>query len=460
MPESVELPDWFDMQGLLLSAYRGLRQARYQLFRINQGQNDFARMWLRRLRPDITPGLKYEHSFRRCNFNIAMSATGLAKLVDVSTRFSPDVDEVAALLPGFSQPFVEGIAGDDHRSRILGHVGTNSPDRWSWGSGRTPVDLLLMVFAAPDDLQAAVDYAAPPPGVMTAIPTDIPLPPTLAWPANGPIREHFGFVDGISQPILAGTDEAEQFPESNHLSALGEFVFGYKDGAGETCLPMLKDHCTFGKNGSYLVLSQLAQRVPEFWDFMHRQATDPNEATHLAAKVVGRWPDGTPLVPYVNRDDNEFGFSEDPYGNGCPIGAHIRRANPRDSFLNTNHPVDSPISSNRHRILRRGRSYGERYSEERQNGDTPRGLYFICLNSDIERQFEFIQQNWINNPAFFGLAGERDPLISGRRTARMTVPGAPAPVCVSGLDQFVVVQGAQYFFLPGLRALEHLVGGP
>ena len=454
MPESVELPEWFDMQGLLLSAYPALRHARYQLFRINEGQNDLARLWLSRLQQHITPGLKHESSFRSRNYNIAMSATGLAKLVDVNTRFDPSVAEVAAVLPGFSQPFVEGIARTAYRSRILGHVGTNSPDRWSWGPDHTPVDLLLMVFAKPDDLRAAVDDAAPPPGAMT----EITLPLTLELPADGPIREHFGFVDGISQPILAGTDDAERFPESNHLSALGEFVFGYKDGADETCLPTLKGDCTFGKNGSYLVLSQLAQRVPEFWDFMHRQATDPNEATHLAAKVVGRWPDGTPLVPYVNRDDNEFGFSEDPYGNGCPIGAHIRRANPRDSFLNTNHPVDSPISSNRHRILRRGRSYGERYSEERQNGDTPRGLYFICLNSDIERQFEFIQQNWINNPAFFGLAGERDPLISARRTARMTVPGAPAPVCVSGLDQFVVVQGAQYFCLPGLRALEYLGG--
>ncbi|HKF70004.1 MAG TPA: hypothetical protein VKB36_25840 [Vicinamibacterales bacterium] len=455
MPESVELPEWFDMQGLLLSAYPALRHARYQLFRINEGQNDSARLWLSRLRHHITPGLKHESSFRSRNFNIAMSATGLAKLVDVNTRFDPSVAEVTAVLPGFSQPFVEGIARTAYRSRILGHVGTNSPDRWSWGPDHTPVDLLLMVFAKPDDLRAAVDDAAPPPGAMT----EITLPLTLELPADGPIREHFGFVDGISQPILAGTDDAERFPESNHLSALGEFVFGYKDGAGETCVPTLKDDCVFGKNGSYLVLSQLAQRVPEFWDFMHRQATDPNEATHLAAKVVGRWPDGTPLVPYVNRDDNEFGFSEDPYGNGCPIGAHIRRANPRDSFLNTNHPVDSPISSNRHRILRRGRSYGERYSEERQNGDTPRGLYFICLNSDIERQFEFIQQNWINNPAFFGLAGERDPLISARRTARMTVPGAPAPVCVSRLDQFVVVEGAQYFFLPGLRALARLAGG-
>ena len=458
MPESVERPEWFDMQGLLLSAYPALRRAQYQLFTINEGRNDDVRLWIGRLhhRHDITSGLKHEQSIRRRNFNIAISATGLAKLIDIRTRFNPDFDEVAAVLPGFSQPFVEGIAGNGYRSRILGHVGTNSPDQWSWGSGRTPVDLLLMVFAEPGDLQAAVDHAAPPPGVMT----EIPLPSTMELPADGPIREHFGFVDGISQPILAGTDDAERFPESNHLSALGEFVFGYKDGAGETCIPTLKDGSAFGKNGSYLVLSQLAQRVPEFWDFVHGQAADPDEAAHLAAKVVGRWPDGTPLVPYVNRDDNEFGFSEDPYGHGCPIGAHIRRANPRDSFLNTTHPVDSPISINRHRILRRGRSYGERYLEDRPNGNEPRGLYFICLNSDIERQFEFIQQNWINNPAFFGLAAERDPLISARRsTATMTVPGIPAPVCISGLDQFVVVQGAQYFFLPGLRALEYLAGG-
>ena len=456
MQESAERLEWFDMQGLLLSAYPRLTQARYQLFRITEGQNAAARLWLNRLRHDITPGLKHERSLRPRNFNIAMSATGLAKLVDVGTPFEPSIDDVAAVLPHFSQPFIEGIAGNEYRSRILGHIDKNRPEMWAWGSPATPVDLLLMVFAAPDDLQAAVAHAAPPPGVVTEIGN---LQATLPLPIDGPIREHFGFVDGISQPILAGTDDAERFPESSHLSALGEFVFGYQDGAGETSLPTLTSDARFGKNGSYLVLSQLAQCVPEFWDFMRRQTAGPDEAAHLAAKVVGRWPDGTPLVPYVNRDDNEFGFSADPYGHGCPIGAHIRRANPRDSFLNTNHPVDSAISRNRHRILRRGRSYGERYTEELQNADSPRGLYFMCLNSDIERQFEFIQQNWINSPAFFGLAGERDPLISGRlKPATMTVAGVPAPVCVAGLEQFVIVEGAQYFFLPGLRALGHLAG--
>ena len=102
MQESAERPEWFDMQGLLLSAYPRLTQARYQLFRITEGQNAAARLWLNRLRHDITPGLKHERSLRPRNFNIAMSATGLAKLVDVGTPFEPSIDDVAAVLPHFS----------------------------------------------------------------------------------------------------------------------------------------------------------------------------------------------------------------------------------------------------------------------------------------------------------------------------------------------------------------------
>src|SRR5262249_39633173 len=146
----------------------------------------------------------------------------------------------------------------------------------------------------------------------------------------------------------------------------------------------------FGENGSYLVLNQLDQNVRAFWDFAHAHTKQHGQhgaaaATELAAKIVGRWPDGTPLVPYVNRDDNEFGFGDDPYGYGCPLGSHVRRANPRDSFANTNEMRPDPVSSNRHRIMRRGRSYGPDFEK---SPDAARGLYFVGLNADIEQQFE------------------------------------------------------------------------
>ena len=179
---------------------------------------------------------------------------------------------------------------------------------------------------------------------------------------------------------------------------------------------------------------------------------DADAERRLAEKIVGRSVDGTPLVPYANVDDNEFVYAEDPYGYGCPLGAHVRRANPRDSFENNNLPFEP---ANDHRILRRGRSY---ICQDGNTGSLERGLLFLCLNADLERQFEFIQQNWINNPAFAGLSDECDPLIGVPPAADdvvFTMGGLPARQRV-GLQRFVTVRGGGYFFLPGIAALRRL----
>jgi deferrochelatase/peroxidase EfeB len=137
------------------------------------------------------------------------------------------------------------------------------------------------------------------------------------------------------------------------------------------------------------------------------------------------------------------------------MGSHVRRANPRDTFEN-NARLFRP--RNDHRLLRRGRPYGPK-PDEKANGKK-RGLMFLGLNADLERQFEFIQQNWINNPVFAGLAGETDPLISSDGPGRdvFTIGGVPAPHRLCALPQFVTVRGGQYFFLPGIKALERLAG--
>src|SRR5579859_2577482 len=143
------------------------------------------------------------------------------------------------------------------------------------------------------------------------------------------------------------------------------------DGAGHLGAPpaslgsRLRD---VGKNGTYLVVRQLDQRVEEFWAAMadySRSASgevDHDEAVRLAAKCVGRWPSGAPLVKTPVRDDrsfarsNDFSYANDPRGLSCPIGSHIRRTNPRDSLEAG--PAESVAVVNRHRIIRRGRSYG------------------------------------------------------------------------------------------------------
>ncbi len=447
------LPDWADMQGLVLSAYRHLDKAEYLLYRIIDPQR--SRLWLARQLDQVTRAFKTPRSTR--NLNIAFTRSGLEALLGSIFHFSDS--------------FLEGIHGQPHRSRVLGDTDLSSPVNWRWGGPQTPVDVLLMLFVhGADSLADHVREVSPPPEAMTLVGS---VTAQRLARMNG--REHFGFRDGISQPILEGSSDAERFPESIHLTALGEFVLGYSNAAGRALgyrdangrvapLPATPDRPEFGLNGTYLVLRQLAQDVETFWQFMYERTRtngrdDPDAARSLAAKVVGRWPDGTPLVPYANADDNEFGFAEDPHGYGCPMGAHIRRANPRDALGNNSVPF---WPRNDRRILRRGRSYGP-LSGNGSGTDGERGMMFLCLNADLESQFEFIQQTWVNNPAFAGLSGERDPLIGwrgggGARSDAFTIANLPAALRLSGLPTFVTVKGGQYFFLPGMKALAGLGG--
>jgi Dyp-type peroxidase family len=194
---------------------------------------------------------------------------------------------------------------------------------------------------------------------------------------------------------------------------------------------------------------------------------DPERRQRVAAELVGRWPSGAPLVLAPEHDDpslhhnNDFGYHEvDQDGIHCPLGAHIRRANPRDS--SEKHPVEALRSRNNHRLLRRGRPYGLPIADsprsDAENEAAERGLLFLCLNGDIERQFEFVQHSWLNNPEFAGLAGEVDPLVGdpGPGGGRFTEQREPVRHRLHGLSRFVAVKGGAYFFMPGLPALRYL----
>jgi deferrochelatase/peroxidase EfeB len=234
---------------------------------------------------------------------------------------------------------------------------------------------------------------------------------------------------------------------------------------------------------------------------MRQQASgDPDEAEKLAAAMVGRKRAGDSLVPIQKHsipgigpqpDEvrlNQFTFDQDASGARCPFGAHVRRANPRNTDfpgresglvrlvaalgLRRKEFRDDLMSAVRfHRILRRGREYGPGLSptdalRPAPPDDRERGLHFICLNANIARQFEFLQNAWIMSTKFSGLTGESDPLLGNREA----IPGCPVTDSfivpedgglrrqVTGVPQFVTVRGGAYFFLPGLRALRYLAG--
>ena len=213
-------------------------------------------------------------------------------------------------------------------------------------------------------------------------------------------REHFGFLDGFSQPAIEGSYDGRPVDGTigrrgrGSRSPAGELLLGYRDTDG--VLPEAPPGA-LGRNGTYVVYRKLYQDVAGFRALVAAHAADfPGGADALAARIIGRWPDGTPLAlspdgpdPAVSGDRtkiNDFRYAGDPLGLRCPVGAHVRRANPRDG------EGVGAVMTTRHRIVRRGLPYGPALPPGAPDDGADRGLVFVCFSVDLERQFEFVQQ--------------------------------------------------------------------
>lgn len=284
-------------------------------------------------------------------------------------------------------------------------------------------------------------------------------------PQKPVVLEHFGFRDGVSNPPISGLVEKQVKGAGRldtdgvwHAYPPGEFLLGHVDTNGE--IPIAPKPEQFAHNGSFMVLRKLEQNVDLFRSYLREQsAKHGRSADDIATRMVGRHRDGTPLMP--SKDKNDFRFSSDPQGRVCPMGSHIRRTNPRDSFG----AQFGSLLVDRHRILRRAITYGKLVPHNQNqadvNGESRQGLMFIVLNASISRQFEFVQQQWVNYGNEFDQGNDRDPII-GLHTgdSRMVIPGddeagRDTMIC-DELKQFVRCRGGDYFFLPGIGAFEGL----
>jgi len=324
-----------DIQGLVASGYGHLPHAVYLLFAIDQ--REAAAHWLWRLADSVTTARR---RVNRRAVGVALSSAGLA-----AVGLPADVRDAFAL------EFTEGMTDDAHRRRILGDVGPSAPERWLWGGPDTrTVDLLLMLFGESEaELQALIEEHLEDAEGATLV---------QQLPASTEAFDHFGFRDGISQPLVAGLRSG---PPAQTVQT-GEFVLGYRNEyrqytdrplidpsedptgllPGDAAGSGLRD---LARNGSYLVFRQLSQDVPAFWQWVDRNAdgagngereADPAAREQariaLASKLVGRWPGGAPLTLSPHYDDPrlakavDFGyFDHDRDGLRCPIGAHVRR---------------------------------------------------------------------------------------------------------------------------------------
>jgi Dyp-type peroxidase family len=449
-----------DIQGFVLRGYN-LPIARYIFLHFEDAGR--ARSLIHRLLLQITTGQNWDSGKPQSTVNIAFTHRGLISL-----------DLPDATLLSFPVEFQQGMK---KRSDILGDTGVNSPERWddlwrddrvhAWlGVNAQSTEALETRCASIQELLAETRGAI-----------ELGSQDAAAVMVDGKqtTREHFGYTDGFGNPDYLGVGRSSQpgqgklMPDGTWAPlATGELLLGYADEAGE--LPVAPVPHILASNGTFMVYRKLHQNLATFRAYLDEHAgLYGGGREKLAAKFIGRWRDGTPLelspdepnqaiAQDPNRSTN-FTYGSDAEGMRCPIGAHIRRVHPRDAFGFKGRLI------NRRRITRRGLPYGHFAAEDEHVSDVDeRGVVFMALNASISRQFEFVQQQWIEygNDAHQG--NDKDMLMGnhgghGKFVAQGDRSATNPPFICSHLPNFVELRGGDYFFLPSITALGMLAMG-
>ncbi|MFD7844871.1 Dyp-type peroxidase [Nocardia sp. NPDC059764] len=355
-------------------------------------------------------------------------------------------------LASFPEEFRQGMAA---RAEILGDEGANHPDHWIDGTAGEDLHAIVILFArdAAERERRVADHnalVAECPGVTVLSSLDLEAVPPFEY-----AHDHFGYRDRLSQPVIEGSGE-EPTPGSGAPVKAGEFILGYPDERGEPeDLPQPE---VLSRNGTFMAYRRLREHVGRFRDFLAEHGETADDQELVAAKLMGRWRSGAPLVLAPETDDpelgadlsrnNDFTYKEmDPHGYAVPLGSHIRRMNPRDTGVNIQ----------RRRMIRRGATYGPYLPEGTPEDGADRGIAAFVLCASLVRQFEFAQNVWVNDKTFHELGNERDPIIGNQDgTLEYKIPKRPIRKTIKGIPAFTNVSGGAYFFLPGLRALRYL----
>ncbi|WP_275467383.1 Dyp-type peroxidase [Streptomyces noursei] len=355
-------------------------------------------------------------------------------------------------LDSFPRAFREGMAA---RAELIGDVGESAPAHWEAPFGTGDVHIALSALSSDagqlgEELERARAAYEDTPGLQVIWQQEVRQLPTG--------RTTFGFRDGISHPNIEGVGLPGSNPQEAPIKA-GEFILGYPDETGS--LPSMPSPDVLGRSGTYVAVRKIHTKVAAWRRYLRANSSNAEEETLLAAKMVGRWPSGAPLTLSPEHDDpelaadprrvNNFLYREnDDRGYRCPAGAHIRRTNPRDATI---------IGDARmHRLIRRGTTYGPPLPEGVLEDDgADRGLVGVFIGAHLERQFEFIKAEWVNDGNFIGYPGEKDP-VAGHHggSGSVTIPEKPVRRRLQNLPSFVATRGGEYCFLPGLRALRWL----
>ena len=301
-------------------------------------------------------------------------------------------------LATFPEEFRQGMAA---RADILGATGTNHPDHWVGGLANSNLHAIVVLFARNIEERERCRleherFLKQVGGVTLLSSLDLEAIPPFDY-----AHEHFGYRDRLSQPVIEGMG-VEPTPGSGPPIKPGEFFLGYPDEDGEGAL--LPQPEILSRNGSYIAYFRMEEHVGAFRDFLQKHGNTLEEQELVAAKLMGRWRSGAPLVLAPEEDDpslgadmqrnNDFNYAKmDPRGYGCPLGAHIRRMNPRDTAVNMQ----------RRKMIRRGGTYGPALPEGVPDDGIERGIAAFAGCASLVRQFEFAMNVWANDQNFHEL---------------------------------------------------------
>lgn len=537
--------DLADIQGNITRAYApfGFWNVRYFFLHVNREKLEEARKFLDVVRERVTTSERWGQGEDRAErpkvtLNIGFSWFGL-------WAFGLPTETLRM----FPREFIDGMKP---RAHILGDVGKSAPDHWDriWqdsnqGSG-TQVHIWVSMNAqsgeGPDpvpELDAQIEWfrqeIEKSKGGVVLLSGHGPTGENdyqeahILWGegsgrARVPLKsEHFGYTDGIGNPVFAGQFEqkiedvrvvgrGKLMPDQTWAPlATGEFLLGHVDESQE--IPPAAFPDDFANNGTFMVYRKLHQNVKTFKEYVADQSgtyaaimgvSKDEAAETIGAKMVGRWKNGVPLLVAPTYDDwqkfNEdwkdielivlkkktgqavtaaeqaraaeynrilidFKYNGDVEGYKCPVAAHIRRANTRDMLdpvINTDGAIGSALNKRR-RILRRGLPYGKS-DPKNPTDDGEHGIIFMAVCASLFRQFEFVQQQWMQYGLDFNVGNDTCPVIGkheeGDKFVIASDPGSGKPpyICADP-GPFVTTRGGEYFFIPSLTSLRMMAMG-
>ena len=361
------------------------------------------------------------------------------------------VDE--ASLSTFPEAFRQGMAA---RAEVLGDTGANDPANWLGGLASPDLHAIVILFArdAAERERCVVEHdalLAKCEGVERLSFLDLEATPPFEY-----AHDHFGYRDRLSQPVIEGTGETPTPGSGAPLKAGRVHPRLPRRGrpAPSTCRSPRSSPATAA---TWPTAAWRSTSAPSATSWREHGET-PEEQELIAAKLMGRWRSGAPLVLAPEKDDpalgadlqrnNDFNYKQmDPHGYAVPLGSHIRRMNPRDTAHNMN----------RRRMIRRGATYGPHLPEGAPEDGVERGIAAFVICASLVRQYEFAQNVWVNDRSFHELVNERDPFIGTHDgTLEYKIPKRPIRKTIKGLPSFTTVRGGAYFFMPGIQALRYL----